>query len=176
MVRYLDIWDTLNLAVDNAAEYREILSRVTCFSSLQHLRIVVDWGLRDIIGDTATWNPRTTSWFDENEWKQDGKLKEDAVPKMRSEDIEKHWPEYEVLMNLKAQKFTLAASADHAWAVNYLEFDKTHGAYPEICKSMRSQPVPAQAASSSANLARPSMSPQVLELSKLLISNPTAMA
>jgi hypothetical protein len=172
MVRYLDIWDTLNLSWDNKAEYRDILASVMHFSGLQHLRIVVDWGLRK----SGLWSARTSSWFDDNDWKQDGTLKEDAVPKMRSEDIEKHWPEYEILKNLKTQKFTLATAPEHLWAVGYLEFDRIHGAYPEICKSMRSHAAPTQAAPPSANLATSSMSPQVLEAFEAIDIQPRSSA
>lgn len=57
---------------------------------------------------------------------------------MRSDDIEMRWPEFEALKNLKAQKFTLAVETAHADEENsttrYLEFDRNHGAYPEISK------------------------------------------
>jgi hypothetical protein len=157
MVRYLDIWDTLNLQGDNNAGYRDIITSIMHFSGLQHLRIVFSWGVHR----SGLWSDRTYSWFDQNEWKLDGTLTEQAVPKMRSEDIERHWPEYEVLKNLKAQEFTLAVETP--WADRYLEFDRSHGAYPEISKSMHSHAARTQSAPSSANLATSSISAQVLE-------------
>lgn len=154
MVRYLDIWDTLNLQGADYAGYRKILTSVMHFSCLQHLRIVISWGF-GLLDD------RRCLWFDQNEWKPNGTLMKRAVPKLRSEDIEMHWPEYEVLKNLKARNFTLGLEPHRV--SRYLEFDRTHGAYPEISRSMKSHATRTQPAPSSANLATSSNSPQVLE-------------
>jgi hypothetical protein len=147
MVRYLDIWDTLNLQGDNSAGYRDIITSIVHFSRLQHLRIVLSWDIH-----SRLWSDRTHSWFDANEWTHDGTLTKHAVPKMRSEDIERHWPEYEVLKNLKAQKFTLAVET--IWADRYLEFDRNHGAYPGISKSIQSHPASTQSVPSPAPVAK----------------------
>ncbi|KAF8850849.1 hypothetical protein BDZ45DRAFT_751283 [Acephala macrosclerotiorum] len=155
MVRYLDIWDTLNHQGDDNAGYRDIITSIMHFSGLQRLRIVVSWGMRR----SGLWSDRTYLWFDQNEWKHNGTLTKQAVPKMRSKDIERYWPEYEVLKNLKAQKFTLAVETP--WADRYLEFDRSHGAYPGISESMQSHAAHTQSAPSSANLAT-SISPQAL--------------
>ncbi|KAE8446031.1 hypothetical protein EG329_012539 [Mollisiaceae sp. DMI_Dod_QoI] len=155
MVRYLDIWDTLNLQEEDNAVYRDIITSIRHFPGLQHLRIVVSCGVLR----ARLWNDRTYSWFDPNEWRH-GKPTEQALPKMRSEDIEKHWPEYEVLKTLKAQKFTLAV--DTPWVDKYLEFDRSQGAYPGISKSMQSHATCTQSPPSSVDLST-STSPQVLE-------------
>ena len=156
MVRYLDIWDTLNLQGADNTGYRDILTSIMHFSGLQHLRIVISWGF-------GLWNDRHCSWFDQNEWKLNGTLTKRAVPKIRSEDIEMHWPEYEVLKNLKAQTFTLAASGVDYLVDRYREFDRSHGAYPEITRSMKSHATRTQPAPLSANLTTSSNSPQILE-------------
>jgi hypothetical protein len=170
MVRYLDIWDTLNLQGDDNAGYRDIITSIMHFSGLQHLRIVVSWGIRH----SGLWSDRTYSWFDQNEWKHNGTLTKQAVPKMRSEDVERHWPEYEVLRNLKTQKFTFAVETP--WADRYLEFDRIHGAYPGISKSMQSHAARTQSAPSLANLATSSISPQVLEASEAIEIQPRSSA
>ena len=126
MVRYLDVWDTLNLQAHDS-RYRDIITTISHFSRLQHLRIVLSWG---ILSD------RTRSWFHASEWTPDGGFKEHAIPKMRFEAIKSHWPEYEVLKNLKAQKFTLAVEVD-CWGDRYIEFDRSYGAYPGITNSMQ---------------------------------------
>jgi hypothetical protein len=136
MVRYLDIWDTLNLQGDESRRYRDVLRSISHFSHLQHLRIVLSAGVLR----SSVWSDRTRSWFDASEWSHRGDLKEDAIPKIRTEDIESHWPEYEVLKSLKAQKFTLAVES--IWGDGYHEFDRNYGAYPEISKSMQSHPTP----------------------------------
>jgi hypothetical protein len=157
MVRYLDIWDTLNLQADDNARYRDIITSIMYFSGLQHLRIVLSWD----ICRSGLWSDRARSWFDPNEQKYDGTLTKQAVPKMRSEDIERYWSEYEVLKDLKAQKFTLAVETP--WTERYLEFDRSYAAYSEISQSMQSHAAGTQSATSSANLATSSISPQVLE-------------
>ena len=151
MVRYLDIWDTLNFRAAG------ILTSIMHFPGLQHLRIVVSWGV-------GLWNGNDrlcSSWFDQNEWNSNGTLTESAVPKMRSANIHVHWPEHEVLKNLKAQTFTLAVEPEGVG--RYLEFDRSHGAYPEISRSMKSHATSMQPAPSSANLATSSKSLQVPE-------------
>lgn len=168
MVRYLDIWDALNIQGYNNAGYRDIVTSIMHFSGLQHLRIVVSWDVCYLRND------RTLSWFDQNEWKHDRTLTKQAVPKMRSEDIERHWPEYEVLKNLKAQKFTFAVETP--WADGYLEFDRSHGAYPKISKSMQSHAARTQSALSSANLATSSISSQVLEAFETIEIQPCSSA
>ncbi|CZR56437.1 uncharacterized protein PAC_06325 [Phialocephala subalpina] len=171
MVCYLDIWDTLDLQGDDNAGYRDIITSLMHFSGLQHLRIVVSWGG---IRHPGLWSDRTYSWFDQNEWKPDGTLTKQAVPKMRSEDIESHWPEYEILKNLNAQKLTFAVNPP--WADEYLEFDRSHGAYPGISKSMQSRAARTQSAPSSANLVTSSISPQVLEAFEAIETQPRSSA
>ena len=124
---------------------------ISRFSCLQHLRIVLSWG---ILSD------RPRSWFDASEWTHDGDLKEHAIPKMRSEDIKSHWPEYEVLKNLKAQKFTLAVESLR-WVDRYAEFDRNYGAYPEITKTMQFYPAPKESTRSPSPVS--SISPEVLK-------------
>ena len=154
MVHYLDIWDTLNLQGDDNAGYRDVLTSIMHLSCLQHLRIIISCG-------NWLWNERHSSWFDQNALNPNRSIMKRAVPKMRSEDIEKHWPEYEVLKNLKAQTFTLAM--EHPLEDRYLEFDRSHGAFPEISRSMKSHATRMQLAPSSANLATSSNSWQFLE-------------
>jgi hypothetical protein len=146
MVRYLDIWDTMNLQVDDNPGYRDILTSIVHFSCLQHFRIVISWGF-------GLMDDRRFLWFDQNEWESNGTLMKRAVPKMRSEDIEMHWPEYQVLKNLQAQTFTLALEPGRVSGYEYLEFDRSHGAYPEVSRSMKSPATRTQPAPSSANLA-----------------------
>lgn len=170
MVRYLDIWDTLNFQGDDNAGYRDFITSIMHFSGIQHLRIVVSLGMCR----SRLWSDRTSSWFDQNEWKHDGTLTKQAVPKMRSEDIERHWPEYEVLKNLKAQKFTFAVETP--WAFGYLEFDRSHGAYPGISQPMKSHAAHTQSAPSSTSLATSSISPQVLEAFEAIEIQPRSSA
>ncbi|MCJ1386166.1 hypothetical protein MMC17_009292 [Xylographa soralifera] len=61
---------------------------------------------------------------------------------MRSEDIKSHWPEYEVLKNLKAQKFTLALEPVCLSGDRCIEFDRNYGAYPGLTKSMQFHSAP----------------------------------
>jgi hypothetical protein len=166
MVRYLDVWDTLNLQGSDNAIYQDIIASIVHLSGLQHLRIVVSWDMRR----SGLWTDRTYSWFDQNEWTQSGTLTQRAVPKMRSEDIERHWPEYEVLKNLKAQKFTLAVETP--WADRYLEFNRSHGAYPGITQLMQSHAARTQSAPPSAILATPLILPPVLEASEAIELQP----
>jgi hypothetical protein len=156
MVRYLDIWDTLNLQEVESDRYRDILMSILHFSHIQHLRIVLDVGL----SYTGVRSNRTNSWLDVDEWTQDGKFKKHAVPKMRSEDIESHWPEYEVLKNMKIQKFTLAVETSRGNA--YLEFDRTYGAFPGLSKSMQSH-LPPRESASPAPVSTTSISPEAFE-------------
>lgn len=76
---------------------------------------------------------RINAWFDADEWTVQGDLKAHAIPKMRFADIEKQWPEYEILKTFKAHNFTLAAIKDDE---SYFEFDKSYGAYPIVAASM----------------------------------------
>ncbi|PMD61955.1 uncharacterized protein K444DRAFT_611171 [Hyaloscypha bicolor E] len=156
MVRYLDIWDTLNVQGEDIAGYREIITSIMQFPGLLHLRIVVSWGIRHM----GLWSDRTFSWLDATEWNANGTPKEDAIPKMRAEDIDLHWPECDVLKKLKAQKFTLAVitfSADR-----YLEFDRSYGPLPDIIKSIQSDPAPIQSIALAATLTSSTL-PQVLD-------------
>jgi hypothetical protein len=133
MVRYVDILDTFNLHGDNNEMYMSLIANLSQFPHLHHLRIVLSWGLHPS-------NPfvnRVRWWFDANEWTaRGGNLKVDAVPKLRSQDVELHWPEYNILKSLKAQKFTLAL--DILKPDKYAEFDGNYGAFPEISNAMQS--------------------------------------
>lgn len=156
MVRYLDIWDTLNVQGEDIAGYREIVTSIMQFPDLLHLRIVVSWGIRQ----EGLWSDRTFSWLDATEWKPNGAPKAVAIPKMRAENIDLYWPECDVLKKLKAQKFTLAVttfSTDRC-----LEFDRSHGPLPDIIKSIQSDPAPMQPIASTATLPS-SISSQVLD-------------
>lgn len=162
MVYYLDIWDFLNERGEgDGAVYRDIIANVMHFSRLQHLRIVLSWDEKN-----------SHSWFDSDETTQ-GKPAKRALPKMRSEDVESRWPEYAVLTQLKAQKFTLAM--EDKFGNRYSEFDRTHGAYPEVTRLMRtpsttmplaSVSVTASPSSPQALKARTAIEPQSLEASE----------
>jgi hypothetical protein len=154
MVRYLDVWDALNVQGEDIAGYREIITSIIQFPGLLHLRIALSWGRRQ----EGQWSDRTFSWLDATEWNANGTLKENAIPKMRVENIDLYWPECDVLKKLKAQKFTLAVtifSAD-----GYLEFDRSYGPLSDIIKSIQSDPAPIQSITSAATLPG-SISPQV---------------
>jgi hypothetical protein len=133
LVRYLDLWDTLNLQEFEKDKYQDILRSIVFFPCVQHLRIVVDSNEYP----PGRWNNRTRSWFDTDEWTdlQFSFLKDDAIPKLRNIDMNTHWPEYGVLKTLKAQNFTLAAHA--VGGRPYLEFDKNHGLFPELSRSIK---------------------------------------
>ncbi|MCJ1471533.1 hypothetical protein MMC13_000173 [Lambiella insularis] len=160
MVRYLDIWDILNLQGHQKDEYRDIIKSVSQFSHLRHLRIVLTGGI--LIN-------RTRSWFHASDWTLSGKLKKSAVPIMRFEDIQSYWPEYEVLKTFKAKKFTLAvdsASSSNRYYCDFdgiIEFDRDHGAYSGIIKSMQSYSVPKDPALWPALVSASSNSPEILE-------------
>ena len=130
MVRYLDIWDSLDLQGSQSDLYRDIVMTISHFSHLQHLRIILSGVL----------NHRTRSWFDTIDWAPNGSLKQNAMPKMRHDDIESHWPEYEALKILKARKFTLACETIHHPGGRYVEFDHNYGAYPGLSQVMQSGP------------------------------------
>jgi len=119
MVRYLDIWDTLNSQGDHNAVYRNIITSIMQFPRLQHFPIVIS-GRTRLLRNSELWNDRTYSWFDSNEWKHNQVLTREAVPKIRSEDIEIYWPELEILKRLKAQKFTLAVETPWATDISSL--------------------------------------------------------
>jgi hypothetical protein len=153
MVRYLDIWDTLNVQGEDIAGYKEIITSIMQFPDLLHLRIVISWG-------TRLWSDRTSSWLDASERNGNGTAKEDAIPQMRAEGIDLHWPECDVLKKLKAQKFTLAVTSFSA--DRYLEFDRSYGPLSEIIKLIQSDPAPMQSIASGSPFTS-SISPQVLE-------------
>jgi hypothetical protein len=136
MVRYLDVWDELNLQGDDRDGYQAMIKSISHLSCLWHLRIVLAWTPLSKIH----WSNRIRSWFDTSDWTHDGRLKEAAVPKMRHEALETYWPEYEVLKTLRAQKFTLAVVTFLENA--YVEFDRNHGVYSELAKSIQSHPAP----------------------------------
>jgi len=169
MIRYLDVWDTLNLQGENKNGYRDIITSVMHLSSLQHLRIVVCSGF----SQSGIWSNRVQSWFDQGDWAHDKQLKEQAVPKIRSINIERHWPEYEVLKNLKAQKFTLTMTSFPLLGGKYIEFDRSHGAYPEISHCMQSRGITTQSEPSSARLSTSSLPAHGLETFKLIDSQPS---
>jgi hypothetical protein len=122
MVRYMDVWDHLGFQSVESCRYQKIIANLTHMPHIQHVRIVL----------SPVSVGHLLSWFDANELSLDGTLRyKHAVPKMRSEDIERHWPEYEILKNLKARKFTIALETTHR-GNRYLEFDRNYGAYPDI--------------------------------------------
>ena len=166
MVRYLDIWDTLNFQGHESDRYRDIIMSISHFSRLQHLRIVLSWG---ILSD------RTRSWFDASEWTHDGDLKEHAIPKMRSEAVKSHWPEYEVLKNLKAQNCTLAVESVSG-VDRYIEFNRNYGAYPGITKSMQFYPAPKELAPSPAPVSTSSISSEVFKTFEAIETQPRSRA
>lgn len=169
MVRYLDIVDSLNFRCHDRTGYRDILTSIMNFPHLEHLRIVVLWDSR-----RAMRCPTGPLWFDANELTDDGTLTKDAVPKMRSENIEMRWPEYETLNNLKAKKFTLATET--VWEDRYLEFDRNHGAFPEISKSIQSHHARTQPAPSPGPADTSSISSQVLEEFEAIAIQPHSRA
>ena len=167
MVRYIDIWDSMDFQGEDNAIYQYFITSITQFSSIRHLRIVLAWS----INHSRQGRDRIQSWFNRDEWLQSwfnsddrshkGALKKHAVPKMRSEEVERYWPEYEILKNLKAEKFTLAVET--TFGNRYLEFDRNHGAYLDICKSMKSNSLPTESAQSAALVPTSSASSQTLE-------------
>lgn len=150
MVRYLDIWDILDVKGEDVTGYRETINSIRQFPGVLHLRISVTWGDRQLIDPTF-------SWLDATEW-DNGAPRQEAIPKMRAEDLELHWPEYGVLKKLKADKFTLAAIGFPG--DRYLEFDRSYGLLPDIIESIEYHADPMQ--SKSANIAS-SISPEVLD-------------
>lgn len=80
MVRYLEILDTLNSRMIDLENYNTRVTSASHFHRLRHLRIVLSW---DNFGSRAE-----DPWFDANEWTPLVVLKDDAVAKMRCEDIE----------------------------------------------------------------------------------------
>jgi hypothetical protein len=167
MLWYLDIWDTLDLKQEHKGEYCDIIASISHFPRLQHLRIV-------LCGDTPTTSrdDRINAWFDTREQTHSEALVEHAVPKMRYEDIERHWPEYEILKSLKAKEFTLAV--EFIENIGFLEFDRNYGAYPEISKSMQSNRTPTKSAT--AAVATPSISHRVLETFGAIENQPCSRA
>ena len=154
MVRYLDIWDTLDLQGHESDRYRDIILSISRFSRLQHLRIVLAWSfLKD----------RPRLWFDASDLTPNGDLKKHAIPKMRSEGIKSNWPEYESLKILRAQKFTIAIEPD-VWNGNrYIEFDSNYGAFSAITRSIQFHPAPKELAPSPAPVSTSSISLEVLK-------------
>jgi len=135
MVRYLDVWDELNLQGNDRDGYKAMIKSISHLSCLWHLRIV----LTSIPSNEIHLSNRIRSWFDTSDWTHDGRPKKDAVPKMQHEALETYWPEYEILKTLRAQKFTLAVvTSENA----YVEFDRNHGVYSELAKSIQSDPAP----------------------------------
>ncbi|KAF2665895.1 hypothetical protein BT63DRAFT_458259 [Microthyrium microscopicum] len=131
MISYLDVWDALDLQGRHNNTYGDILKSIWHFPCLQHLRIVVAFGPNDV---GVPWEQRTSSWFTDDDWNEvHADLTPPVVPKLRIEDLDKHWPEHIILKSIKTQHFTLAA----AFSEHYWEFDRGYGALPSICKSMR---------------------------------------
>lgn len=157
LVRYLDIWDTLNLQEDNKDIYQDAIGSAIHFTGLQHLRIVVSKG----VCRSGLWSDRLYSWFDQNDWKRNRSLKQQAIPKIRRDDLERWWPEYELLKNLTAQKFTLAV--DSPLDDEYLEFDRGYGAYPHLSEAMRTLSASKQYTPSSANDTSTFILPKLIE-------------
>jgi hypothetical protein len=130
MVRNLDLWDPLSIQSHESASYRDIIASISHFPDLRHLRIGITWGRPA----NRVWS---TQWFDADDWAGSEVLKQEAMPKMRFENPEKNWPEYNVLMTLKARKFTLAMGNLSGYGC--LEFDRSFGAYPRLINSIQSK-------------------------------------
>jgi len=167
LVRYLDIYDSFDVKGYDVAGYRKVITKIAQLPGLLHLRIVVTWGWQHLS------NP-SFSWLDPSEW-EDGAPKEAATPKMRAENIDLHWPEYNVLKSLKAEKFTLAAIGFPG--ERYLEFDRGYGTLPDVLKSIQSHS--AMQSASSTMAATPSTSsgihgsPENLEVCPESVLTPT---
>jgi hypothetical protein len=142
MVRYLDVWDELNLQGHDPDEYQAMIKSISHFSCLRHLRIVLSCTSTSASPSRSEihWSNRIRSWFDTSDWTHNGRLRQDAVPKMRHEALETYWPEYKVLKTLRAQNFTLAVGNFVGNA--YIEFDRNHEVYSELANSMQSYPAP----------------------------------
>ena len=159
MVRYLNVWDTLNVRGHEFDKYRDIITNVSHFPSLQHLRLVLSRGLQEL----------RHPWFDASDWTYDGELKQNATPKMRFEDIKSLWPDYEVLKNLKAQKFILAVESLRD-DEQFIVFDKNYGAYPVLTESIQFHPGSTEPAPSLAPRSAPYISPENLSASDAMES------
>ena len=175
MIHYLEILDSLNVQGDDNARYQDIVKSISHLPRLQHLRIVLSWGMFP----PRYWTARITSWFEPGDcklvavWTNVRELKKHAVPKMRSEAIGTHWPEYEILKGLKATKFTLAVES--ILRDRYLEFDRKYGAYPELSKSMQYHPAYKESTPPPEDVSTPSILPEVLQVVKAIVQ-PTSRA
>ena len=131
MVRYLGLWDFYDLSGVHRQKHHALMTNLTAFPGLKHLRIVL----------CTPWGSAARAFFDSNDIIPSLlKIKEGAKPRMKPNETQAQYLGFYILEEVSAHSFTMAwdeLTPEEPAASRYWEFEQEYGPFYGLKKRMR---------------------------------------